>query len=439
MFDMWRGRLRGAGGQASSAGSSNSNIAGSTVVSAAHKRARISGFTSILTEDAIINVLRWCSAIALSRLMLVDKMFQALCVHQADVLLAEVCATATTRRRRAIAARTIQVLAHICDRAPLLDFLWADAVIEAVDMDPGNIGNIKIDLEALELLFLVFGDVSIEFDAFWNPDRRYAGKINDAAFFAVLRRLYDVYAWGEPSPFKVQGCQFHVTVGAVQQALSVLNEDPRTTCLRTRRRMRAYSEEDHSDADYVPTRRQAEEEEEEEEEEPIGVSIDGVWYPHMASYFDRPLNFHEVQEADGAFGGWDTELASSCGVDTCCHSRCNCVLADHVLRQCIDMEPPRDWRQPSLFTVLRRAPAPAQRDVMQRVQQLRYLPRSCACPRVQADQQREARWLAWRGRGRADPISALAREGKHVIVGVTPGPQCPFGDLWAFGGSAAVR
>ena len=103
-------------------------------------------------------------------------------------------------------------------------------------------------------------------------------------------------------------------------------------------------------------------------------------------------------------------------------------LAQQIFKKKMGMSIDEVFSENSVMPVaagFRRVPPERQEECMQAMHDMAFEPRRLPtrCPRVLADQQREARHAAWRDAGRANPRAALARQGKRIREGVRFDPR----------------
>ena len=361
-----------------------------------------------LPSELLQIIWRKCSALSLCSLLLTNKALAILTKQQATLLLKELCAAATTSvDAAAIGGRSIQLLARVCGLRPQIPFDWCDAALyEVYFMCPGSIGNTKTDLEALELLFLVFH----------SEDLRSQNGTRTPYFQDFLEMLMTHIADDEAvPPFMADGARCDLTVELAQRCLLQFAHQhgaSRRCFRRTRRLMRMYENVEDEDfgapdvgEDLYPDIGDVG-----EDSPDIGVLINGEWYQDLASFFDVAGNCPDVREDHESIDwGSEAHLADACNDSLCCHMQCNCRLANHITESFKDSRRGYRW-----FVSDKGA-------CMRALHQARRRRPAACCPRVRDDRLRLARYVAWRTAGHADPRAQLARQGAEVIEDVRLG------------------
>lgn len=456
------------------AGASNTAIPSSSTTDAGEpprrrrRRVQPGSFRLLSLPDELLgSVMRWCTTDALLCLSGTAKRPAELCKQQAQLLLAELCAAATTRQSVVVGARTILALARMCGLRPRLPFAWAYAMTctinQACDFRQyfDDWCAMPIDLQALELLYLVFGAVDIpEPLQHASPIRLFGIStefFDDDHYAAFHTCLATVMPSIRPCrPFAPWNSYNHCTIELVSRILHAIRHSCHrpvsgSPCLtaqgafrRTRRLMRTFDEDgmrardaiegsleefnfdpadDPADLDYAPS--DGDESVDEEDVEPAGVIIDGVWYLEPSSYFDEELNHPAVRAAMDSADEDGSLTAHVCDEPLCCHCQCSCTLVNAFAAGYTDSElPPAQMRLYPWVRVdhhfadgqvLLAGPAHQQR-FEEAMHEMAFAPRrSTSCPRLLADRQRHEDLAAWREAGRADPYGALARQGCRVV------------------------
>ena len=299
-----------------------------------------------LPADTLSAVMRLCSARDLGRLGLVC---QPLCLNvrqQAEELLAELCAASTTYAARAAGAATIDGLAYICGRRPLVPrrfyCTFMDLLIDKQhkQYNPSAVGCVPdVDIGALQRTFLVFCGL----EARWNRELMEPEQ-PPPAFHAFCEACIALLDFRPP---------FHLTTSHIDHALStVFCKDQLAATCRLMKRLKDVDDEDSPAREEMaelgpfPTFHQNSSEELEFEENVHGVLIQEAnadswmndishdWYPDAASYFDLSPNFLEDNEllshACGSTSSWRTPCECEGGSSKRCHAPCQCRLASLI-------------------------------------------------------------------------------------------------------------
>lgn len=372
-----------------------------------------------LPAELLSSAMRACSVRGLARLQRVCHQLSLHVRQQADALLAELCAAGTTVAARASGAATIDGLARLCNRRPLVPRRFYRFLVE-------NLCGKCVDLAALQRIFLVFSGMQIEhtfpqpYEYWYSADVGLGDLFRD--FCQACLTVMD------------HSRSQHVTTSHVDQALALVFS--KGLCHATRRLMQRLEDVDDEETPATEETDDASEELEFEENvvgvEIHGQDVQGEWHPEAASYFDQPFQ-------DTFLGHHRAPCGCEGGSSERCHEPCQCRLASLLYgtapaiaaveaeRSALGGRPVSDRWKPEVEAAIDLAlhelacltePELAARAARgEAVHELRAV---TSCPLALELRQEHAQYELWRAAGLADPVAALAAMHAPLAVKCVP-------------------
>lgn len=257
---------------------------------------------SSLPEELENHVIRFLSVVGLLRLRLVCARHRMKVSEQAELLLVELTAAASTLSSVAVGASTICSMARLCGRRPVVPWRFA-RTLECQLHDFITDGGISIP--ALDRLFLVFGALQYDpFDFFFS--------------LGPLRFVLDDVLRACATLCGHEGFR-HVQSIHVERAL-VSVWGPKK-CTKTLKRMRKYAWVD-DEADGARVDGQLRSDEMYEHASHAGFTVATV---HQVASVHQWISMAAYSESDVPYGDCDCTLE-----DWQCHDACRCRLTNTI-------------------------------------------------------------------------------------------------------------